>query len=324
MDPNRQVDVGTLLQSVVAALGQNSAAIDQAGGNGSHGTRMVQAFQAAAQAAQSAPTNDAGQQFALAAQAMRQTGQGRASTYYANGLEQAAQQFQGRNGISAGDLPSLLQGMLGGAQMGNPAQPGQGTMIDALLPAVQAYLAAKQDGLGDAQAAMQAVGAAAGGARGTMRSLPGGSGSSGYMDPGAASATHVIGGIVGALLPGVLGSFLGGHQGGMQSYPSPIGGQGGYAQPGSQGGSNNDPLGGLGGLLGALGGAGGLGGLMGGSPSGSQSSGGGLGQILRGMGGAQGSQQTGSHGSSITDPIVGGLSSGGSEEQPGRYDGTQS
>ncbi len=266
MDQNKQVDVGTLLQSVAQMVMQNQGNIDN--GN-KHGARVAQAFGAAAQAATNANTNDAGQQFAAAAQAMRQQGSGRAVNFYANGLEQAAQQFTGRNGVSLNDLLPLLQSLSAGAQQGNPAQVGQGSMLDALVPAASAFMNSRNQGLDNQQSALQALGSAVTGARSTTSGPWGsvqGTAPSGNMDPGAASATNVIGGIVGAFLPGVLGAIgqqvLGGtgNAGGRQYTPPS------QAQSG-------DPLGGLGGIVGALGGLGGLGG--------------GIGNILGGLSGGQ-------------------------------------
>lgn len=269
MDQNKQVDVGTLLQSVAQMVMQNQGNIDN--GN-KHGARVAQAFGAAAQAAKSLNTNDAGQQFAAAAQAMRQQGSGRAVNFYANGLEQAAQQFTGRKGVSLNDLLPLLQSLSAGAQQGNPAQVGQGSMLDALVPAASAFMSSRNQGLDNQQSALQALGSAVTGARSTANGpwgYPQGTAPApgGNMDPGAASATNVIGGIVGAFLPGVLGALgqqvLGGGNTGGRQYTPPSQAQ------------SSDPLGGLGGIVGALGGLGGIGGI------------GGIGNILGGLSGGQ-------------------------------------
>src|SRR5205807_1372517 len=74
----QQVDVGTLLGAIASVLQQNQANINQTDNAGTHGQRMAQAFQAAAQAASNANTDDAGRQLQVAAQAMKQTGQGKA------------------------------------------------------------------------------------------------------------------------------------------------------------------------------------------------------------------------------------------------------
>lgn len=287
MDQNKMVSVGNLLSSIASTLGQNQGNLDQLDAGGSHGTRMAQAFDAAAQAAQRTGTQDAGEQLSAAAQAMRQQGKGRAAGFYANGLEQAASQFQGKNGIAASDLLPLLQSLAGGAQQGNPAKSGQGTMLDALLPAVSALTGAQQQGADPNQAAIQAMSSAANGAMGTItRTRGGGQGGSSSIDPGAASAMGVLGGIFQALLPGLMSmasqKFLGGSNAPQSQFPA------------SQA-STNDPMGGFGGLGGLLGG------LLGGSGAQDSVSGnvgmgdqtGGLDGLLGGLlGGSQGSADT--------------------------------
>ncbi|HEY0069017.1 MAG TPA: DAK2 domain-containing protein [Chloroflexia bacterium] len=255
MDGNRTVDVGSLLDSVANMLKQNQAGLDSTGaahGANAHGERMAAAFQVSAEAARRARTRDAGKQFAAAAEAMRRGGKGKATQYYANGLELASQEFKGKQGVTTDDLGPLLQALAGGAQKNNPAQPGQGSMLDALLPAAQGFMQARGSGMDTQSAALQALGGAVSGARNTQQVQRGGwfggqQPPSGAMDPGAASATNIVGGIVSALLPTVLGAVMN-HVSGGQS----------QAQP-QMGGDQNDPLGGLGGLLG------GLGGLLGGS-----------------------------------------------------------
>lgn len=257
MDQNTQVDVSTLLRTIAGQLSQNRGHLNAVDGAGTHGERMASAFEAAAQAAANAGTNDAGQQLAVAAQAMKQQGQGKATQFYANGLAQAAAQFKGQSGISLGSLMSFLQSFLGGVQHNNPAKPGQGTMLDALGPAVSAFQQARQAGLSIQQAMMRALTAAISGAQST--------GNGGTPDPGAASATNVLGGIFTALAPGLIGGLVGGHGQGSTSAPTQPGGIPGI--PGGLGGlfggllgrkgqvagdPANDPTGGLGGLLGGL------------------------------------------------------------------------
>lgn len=258
VDSNRTIDVGSLLDSVAQTLKRNQTGLDSADaayGGGSHGQRMASAFEVAAGAARNARTNDAGEQFAIAAETMRRQGRGKATQYYANGLELAAQEFQGRQGISADDLGPLLQALAGGAQRGNAAKPGEGSMLDALLPAAQGFTNARDQGKGTQDAALGALGNAIFGAQNTQK-VPRGNWFGGQqptsnaIDPGAASATNIIGGIVSALLPVAMSAIMNRMSGGQaQQQPSFPGG--GIPQ---MGGNPNDPLGGLGDLLGGLGG----------------------------------------------------------------------
>jgi hypothetical protein len=308
MDNNRQVDVPTLLQSIAGQLSQSQEGIDQVS-KSTHGQRMAKAFRLAAEAAQQADSDDAGEQLHRAAAAMRQRGSGVAAGYYADGLESAAQQVRGQRGISMGDLLPFLQSFVGGVQSNNPAQPGQGTMIDALVPALGALSGAQSSG--NAQGGiLDALGAAVSGAQNTQHD--------GQMDPGAASAVNVIGGIIAALAPSLIAGLLGGQQ---QQGQGGGGGLGGLLGGGQQGG------GGLGGLLGGQQqGGGGLGGLLGGQqgqggyggsapPQGSADPFGGLGGLIGGLFG--GGQQDTSAGGGIPD-LGGGSSVGGYGRPTGR------
>src|SRR5204863_9872930 len=116
VDNNTQVDVATILNSIAGQLQQNQAQLNNVDGGGTHGQRMSDAFTAAANAAQSAGSNDAGAQLMQAAQAMKEQGQGKAATFYAQGLEQAAKKFEGQSGIGMDDLGPFLQSFLGGVK----------------------------------------------------------------------------------------------------------------------------------------------------------------------------------------------------------------
>lgn len=274
MNDNQQIDVGTLLGSISQVLQQNQHKlneVDSGQAGGTHGDRITQAFRTAAEAARDAGTDDAGEQLALAAQSMRQNGQGRAVGYYADGLQQASSQFQGKSGISMPDLLPFLQSFLGGVRQNNPAQPGQGTMVDALLPAVTSLMGANKLGMDPSRAAIDALGSAVSGARGTIGAR------GNQVDPGAASATGVLGGIVKALLPGIMSAVMGGIASkGKQSHTKTqtgaldseshgglgdilgqlTGGEGLQTGQADQGSGPLSALGGLGGIMDLLGGGG--------------------------------------------------------------------
>lgn len=250
----RTVDVPTLLSTIADQLSQNQGQLNNVDGAGTHGNRVAAAFSAAANAAADAGSADAGEQLAAAADAMRQRGSGKAASFYADGLEQAAADFKGQASISADNLLPFLQSFLGGIQANNPARAGQGTMLDAIQPAVNAVNQVSRSGQTTEKGLLDILGAAIGGTQQTA--------SNGTVDPGAASATNVIGGIITAVAPTLISMLLS-HGGSSQ-------GQGGGA------------AGGLGGLLGGL--------LGGGQGSGSGSAGGiDIGGLLGGlMGGGQG------------------------------------
>lgn len=312
----REVDVPTLLSTIAQQLDQNQGHLNNVDGAGTHGQRMAVAFNAAAAAARKSGSDDAGTQLEAAAQALRAQGKGKAAAFYADGLQQAARDFSGQQNISSANLLPFLQSFLGGVESNNPARPGQGTMIDAIQPAVSALNQAQQSGQPLEGGLLQMLGAAINGTQGTASNQ-------GSVDPGAASATNVIGGIVAALAPTLLNMLMsnlgkGASGGAAPSYSTPQGGLGGYSQGNYPQSGGTD----LGGLLGGLMGGQGVQTSLDAEPQGSSASpaqGGGvdLGGLLGGLMGGQGGQQQSSGGS--TD-WLGGLLGGlmGGSGQSGR------
>lgn len=148
---------------------------------------------------------DLGAALSEAAQVLRENGKGATAPIYAEGLDEAAGKFQGKSGFQLDDLLPLLEGMLGGAQRANSTQPGEGSLLDVLLPGVLAYMQGKRDGQGDLEAILGALLSVRRGANSTSRSSRGyGKGESrdtrGEIDPGAAGAASLLEGLFGALL----------------------------------------------------------------------------------------------------------------------------
>jgi hypothetical protein len=329
MDPSsinqtRQVDVPTLLATIAQQLDQTRDHLNEVDGAGTHGQRMAQAFNVAARAAQDVDSRDAGVQLFAAAQAMREQGTGKAVGYYADGLEQAAQKFKGQRAISMDNALVFLQSFLGGVERNNPAKPGQGTMLDALQPAVGALEEAQRAGQPAEAGLLETLKASIFGTQRTANNR-------GVVDPGAASATNVIGGVITALAPTLIGMFLnrGGNSqsnqqpGGMGGLGGLLGGLlgGGGSQPAQpdylggqygnqQGQGSNDPFGGLGGLLGGL--SGGIGGGFSGGGGGGGGGGmGWIGGLLGGLAGGQPQTQQAQPDQGFgLDDIVGGLMGG--------------
>ncbi len=298
MDQLRQVDVPTLLSSIAQQLSQTQDQLNSVDNKGTHGQRMATAFNAAAEAAHNSGSNDAGVQLQAAAQAMRQQSTGKAASFYADGLEHAAADFKGQQSISSANLLPFLQSFLGGVESNNPARPGQGTMLDAIHPAVNALNQAEKAGQPIEAGLLQSLSAAITGTQGTA-------GNQGTVDPGAASATNVIGGIITALAPSLITMLF--NKGDNTSN---------YA---------TQPQGGLAGDLGTL-----LGGLTGSqSQSQSQQQSGGsvdLGGLLSGLMGSNQSQlddqQQGAGGNVDIGGLLGGLmgSQSGGQQSGGSMD----
>jgi dihydroxyacetone kinase-like protein len=192
--------IGSIMQRERGRLNM----LDSFGGQGTYGDRLARAFTQAGLAVRRAGTGDAGRDLELAGEAIETVAGGQTGRYYRQGLRQAAQAVRGRPGLSVADAGRFLSAFLEGVRQNNPAQPGQSTMLDVLIPAASAYATSSRLGLTRAQAIQSAVGAAAMGRKQTasMPPLVGGKGRAGHEDPGAAGAELFVDGLMRGLLGG--------------------------------------------------------------------------------------------------------------------------
>jgi hypothetical protein len=181
----KQVNLANVFGTVASTLASNREVLNKTDTyNHDHGDNMVEVFEVVAQAMKTKQNASAADQLAYAAELLRQKQSGSAK-YYAGGLTQAAQKYQGKKitstnamdliqtllggGVqsSAGtststsqpDLLSTLLGGLGGT--GQSTSSGQtGLDIGSLLNAGMSYMSAKQRGETDAAALMGALTAA--------------------------------------------------------------------------------------------------------------------------------------------------------------------
>ena len=214
---DQRIPLSTLFGAVTQSMAENRDYLNSLdGSNGNTGDNYLHNWQVVQRAVSQAEQRDAdsGTALMMAARALQRQGQGRTAQMYSSGLARAATQFSGQSGVSLNDFLPLLGGMLGGMQGQTNRRPGEGSPMDALLPGILGYLAAKQQGADDQQALMSALGQAMG-----MTGMAGGR-------PGAAQP--------GGGLGGLLGSLLGG---GMSAAPQP--------QPQAPMGGGGDLLGGL-------------------------------------------------------------------------------
>lgn len=102
----------------------------------------------------------------LAAQKLNEQGRGSTAPQYAQGLQQAATQFQGQQNLSNEDVGLLLHNMLGAQPSGGvpgisgqtqQAAPGSGDLVSKLAPAAMQFMRAKASGASTQSAAMQAM-----------------------------------------------------------------------------------------------------------------------------------------------------------------------
>lgn len=223
----QQIPLSTLFGAVVQSMQENQSYLNSLDGqDGDAGDNYLHNWTVVEKAVKQAESMDAdaGASMMYAARALQRQGKGQTAKMYSSGLARASTQFAGQSGISMTDFLPLLQGLLGGMKGGTDRRAGEGSPMDALLPGILGYLAAKQRGMDDSQALMQAL-AQAMGATGMAGSV------------GRQAAPQPGGGLM-----DILGSLMGGQQGGApEAAPSP-------SQRGDDMGSLLGPL--LEGLLG--------------------------------------------------------------------------
>jgi hypothetical protein len=183
VDKKGQVNLGALFQSALGVLSANQQQVNELDGyNGNHGDNMVQNVQLIVNALTGSGSKKPSAALKRASKTLRSDGRGGTSQYYAQGLEQAAQQFEGKPGLDLSDVVPLIQMVLGAIPTeGHPARPtAGGTVLDqiaglgqtqapkddgldlgdvltTLLPAGLSYMQAKQAGAGTGEAAGQAL-----------------------------------------------------------------------------------------------------------------------------------------------------------------------
>lgn len=192
----RQVNLANVFGNVVSTLASNRETLNKADTyNHDHGDNMVEVFEVVAQAMKAKQSASSADQLAYAAELLRQKQSGSAK-YYAGGLTQAAQKYQGKK-ITSTNAMDLIQTLLGGGVAGTaqapspqpdllstllggltgaeqPASSGQtGLDIGSLLNAGMSYMSAKQRGENDATALMGALTAATSGGNTTYRAQSG-------------------------------------------------------------------------------------------------------------------------------------------------------
>jgi hypothetical protein len=193
----RQVNLANVFGTVASTLASNREVLNKADTiNHDHGDNMVEVFEVVAQAMKAKKGASSADQLAYAAELLRQKQSGSAK-YYAGGLTQAAQKYQGKK-ITSTNAMDLIQTLLGGGvqssagtstststsqpdllstllgSTGQSTSSGQtGLDIGSLLNAGMSYMSAKQRGETDATALMGALTAATSGGNTPYRAQSG-------------------------------------------------------------------------------------------------------------------------------------------------------
>lgn len=170
----RGTDLSALFNVAAQALTANQSSLNQADTeNQNHGDNMVQAFNMISQAMASQRGAPPATQLQHASEYLAQNATSGSGQIYAQGLAQAAQQFQGQSAVTPDNAMMLVQSLLGGGQapaqqsgadlLGSllggqqPSQQTQGVDLAALLSAGMTFMSAKQQGQDNVQAALTAL-----------------------------------------------------------------------------------------------------------------------------------------------------------------------
>jgi len=130
----KNIDLSALFGSVAKTMAQNQSQLNTADTyNHDHGDNMVQIFEVITQAMKEKQNAAPADQLAYASQLLRAKSQSGSAQLYAEGLSDAATQFQGAKAINTNTAMTLIQTLLG-AQGSVPASGGgSGDMLGSLL-----------------------------------------------------------------------------------------------------------------------------------------------------------------------------------------------
>ncbi len=169
--------------------------LDQAIGDGDHGTNMNRGMQAVLGKLDSAPGEDVGALLKTVGMTLVSTVGGAGGPLYGTLFLQMGTATSGKSELEAGDWAAALDAAVQGVQMRGKAEAGDKTMLDALIPARDACRAAADAGASLSEALARAATAAEEGMKATIplvarkgRASYLGERSAGHQDPGATSS----------------------------------------------------------------------------------------------------------------------------------------
>lgn len=171
--------------------------LDAAIGDGDHGTNLARGLTAVRDRVLANAPSSPGEVLRQTGMTLLSTVGGAAGPLYGTFFLRAATSAGTAEWLDAGALGDVLEAGVAGIRQRGRAEPGDKTMVDALLPALESYRAAQGEGLAVATAA--AAAAAEQGARATVplvarkgRASYLGQRSAGHQDPGATSTSILL------------------------------------------------------------------------------------------------------------------------------------
>lgn len=187
------------IQAVLQENAERLTQLDAAIGDGDHGTNMARGFNAVLPKVEAEAGAPAGALLKTTAMTLISTVGGAAGPLYGTAFLRAAGVLDDKADLSGRDVLAAFEAALAGVQARGKAVAGEKTMVDALIPAVDALRAAVEAGEDLATAMQHAANAASAGMEATIPMLATkgrasylGERSIGHQDPGATSTYLII------------------------------------------------------------------------------------------------------------------------------------
>jgi len=190
------------LQTVVAVLEENKTYLtdlDAAIGDADHGINMSRGFKKVDSQLPGVADKDIGSILKTTGMALISSVGGAGGPLYGTLFMRAGMAVDAKHELNNEDLETLLQAAVEGVVQRGKAQLGDKTMVDALLPASQAFKQAVQEGADTVDALEKTVAAAEQGMKDTIPMLAKkgrasylGERSIGHQDPGATSSYLIL------------------------------------------------------------------------------------------------------------------------------------
>jgi dihydroxyacetone kinase-like protein len=169
--------------------------LDSAIGDADHGINMNRGMQAVLTKLDGQPSGDVGALFKTVGMTLVSTVGGASGPLYGTLFLRLGVATAGKDEVSAEDWSAALASAVAGVQERGKAEPGDKTMVDALIPARDAFAAAVADGASLSDSLRRAAAAAQEGMTATIpwvarkgRASYLGERSAGHQDPGATSS----------------------------------------------------------------------------------------------------------------------------------------
>jgi dihydroxyacetone kinase-like protein len=195
-------DVRAWIGAYAAVVAENRAALvklDTAIGDADHGTNMDRGMRAAVEKLEATEGDDIGGLLKAVGMALVSKVGGAAGPLYGTLFLQMGMASSGRSELDLAGWREALEAGVKGVQARGKAEPEDKTMVDALLPALDALRAAEADGAALGDALQRSAGAAEEGMKATIplearkgRASYLGPRSVGHQDPGATSSQLLL------------------------------------------------------------------------------------------------------------------------------------